>query len=57
MAESLPHLGEIATSVVSAIMEGEVYPTNSAIPEQQMFRAVHKVVWNNYSEQVFFFLK
>lgn len=57
VGDTLPHLKETATTMISAIMEGEVYPVNSDDPWQK-YCAVHHTLWNRYGEQVspFFFL-
>ncbi|KAJ7899489.1 hypothetical protein B0H14DRAFT_2556564 [Mycena olivaceomarginata] len=50
IAETLPHLPEAGTTIVSAIMEGEVYPV---ILRHQgiVFCAIHNVIYNRYTEQ------
>ncbi|KAJ6578502.1 hypothetical protein B0H19DRAFT_1062983 [Mycena capillaripes] len=50
ISNTLPHLPESATTIVSAIMEGEVYPVDSSEPGHR-FCATHKVVYNRYAEQ------
>ncbi|KAJ6453191.1 hypothetical protein C8R47DRAFT_1168442 [Mycena vitilis] len=50
MAEVFPHLEASAMTLISAILEGEVYPVDSTVP---MFKycSTHKVWYNRYAEQ------
>ncbi|KAJ7508001.1 hypothetical protein B0H11DRAFT_2218000 [Mycena galericulata] len=49
LTDVLPHLQETSIPIVSAIMEGEVYPVNSDKPKFKFF-CTHKVIWNRYTE-------
>ncbi|KAJ7844348.1 hypothetical protein B0H14DRAFT_2585208 [Mycena olivaceomarginata] len=52
IGETLPHLLKIATTVFSAIYPGEIYPVDTTTPHEGFsYCAVHKGIWNRYSEQ------
>ncbi|KAJ7817089.1 hypothetical protein B0H14DRAFT_2374187 [Mycena olivaceomarginata] len=52
IGETLPHLPKIATTVFSAIYPGEIYPVDTTTPHEKFsYCAVHKGIWNRYSEQ------
>ncbi|KAJ6535545.1 hypothetical protein B0H19DRAFT_1322533 [Mycena capillaripes] len=50
ISETLPHLEETATTMMSAILEGEVYEVDSSLGDHQ-YCATHKTIWSRYMEQ------
>ncbi|KAJ6482817.1 hypothetical protein C8R47DRAFT_1217743 [Mycena vitilis] len=50
IAETLPHLEDTVLTMMSAILEGEVYKVDLRDPDYE-YCASHKVVWNRYPEK------
>ncbi|KAJ7140273.1 hypothetical protein C8R43DRAFT_1131647 [Mycena crocata] len=51
LTKTLPHLQTVGEALVSAVMEGEVYPVDSSDDPNYKFCATHKVIWNRYPEK------
>ncbi|KAJ7703457.1 hypothetical protein B0H16DRAFT_1747922 [Mycena metata] len=51
IAKTLPHIADNATTIISAVMEGEVSEVDSAKDEDFEFSASHYGYWGRYAQQ------